>query len=484
MNMLNVSDTSISDQTEQHQHIQQIFSQQKMEFLNAPYPDADERIAKLLKLKRSILDFQEPLITALNADFGCRSRDDSLMGDIMPSVAAINYAMKRVKKWMKPQRRHVNVMFLPAQAKVIYQPLGVVGIIVPWNYPLFLAFGPLMTALASGNRAMIKMSEFTPNTNKVFRQLIASCFAESEVAVIEGEADVAAKFSETPFDHMIFTGSTQVGRHVMRAASENLTPVTLELGGKSPALIAPDMPPKTAIQRLLWGKTLNSGQTCVSPDYILCPEDKLEEVIKEARTQFQAMYPSPSTNPDYTSVINDRQYARLNGLLKEVENQGTRVENLSNDNSEALKSKRKIPLTLIINPSDDSLIMKEEIFGPLFPIITYKTVENALAYIQQRPRPLALYLFSFDKELQNKCAYSTHSGALTVNDAVMHVAQDDIPFGGIGPSGMGHYHGKEGFLTLSKAKPVFSQGRLFLGGVVHPPYGTFIHKLIYKLFIR
>jgi coniferyl-aldehyde dehydrogenase len=392
--------------------------------------------------------------------------------------------MKRVKKWMKPQRRHVNTMFLPARAKVIYQPLGVVGIIVPWNYPIFLALGPLITALASGNRAMIKVSEFTPNTNKVFHQLITSCFAESEVAVIEGEADVAAKFSEIPFDHMLFTGSTQVGRHVMRAASENLTPVTLELGGKSPALIAPDMPPKTAIQRLLWGKTLNSGQTCVSPDYILCPEGKLEEVIKEARIQFQAMYPSPSTNPDYTSVINDRQYARLNGLLQEVETQGTRVENLTNDDSKALKDKRKIPLTLIINPSNDSLIMKDEIFGPLFPIITYKTVEDALTYIHQRPRPLALYLFSFDKELQNKCAYSTHSGALTVNDAVMHVAQDDIPFGGIGPSGMGHYHGKEGFLTLSKAKPVFSQGRLFLGGLVHPPYGTFIHKLIYKLFIR
>ena len=484
MNMLNANDTSIADQADHHQGMLDIFAQQKAAFLNAPYPEANERIAKLLQLKQSILDLQEPLITALNADFGCRSRDDSLMGDIMPSVAAINYAMKRIKKWMKPQRRHVNTMFLPARAKVIYQPLGVVGIIVPWNYPVFLALGPLITALASGNRAMVKMSEFTPNTNKVFRQIIATCFSESEVAIIEGEADVAAKFSEIPFDHMLFTGSTQVGRHVMRAASENLTPVTLELGGKSPALIAPDMEAKTAIQRLLWGKTLNSGQTCVSPDYILCPEDKLEDVVKEARAQFQAMYPKPSTNPDYTSVINDRQYARLNGLLREVEAQGTRIENLANDDSEALKSKRKIPLTLIINPSDNSVLMKEEIFGPLFPIVTYKKIEDALAYIHQRPRPLALYLFSFDKALQKTCSYSTHSGALTLNDAVMHVAQDDIPFGGIGPSGMGHYHGKEGFLTLSKAKPVFSQGRLFLGGLVHPPYGTFVHKLIYKLFIR
>ncbi len=482
--MLNINDKSISDHAEQHQRMLQIFDQQKIKFLNAPYPEASERIEKLLKLKKSVLALQEPLIAALNADFGCRSRDDSLMGDIMPSVAAINYSMKRLKRWMRPQRRHVNIMFLPASAKVIYQPMGVVGIIVPWNYPIFLALGPLITALASGNRAMIKMSEFTPNTNKVFRQIITNCFTESEVAVIEGEADVAAKFSEIPFDHMLFTGSTQVGRHVMRAASENLTPVTLELGGKSPALIAPDIQPKTAIQRLLWGKTLNSGQTCVSPDYILCPEDKLEEVIKEARTQFQVMYPSPSTNPDYTSVISDRQYARINGLLQEVETQGARIENLANDDNEALKRQRKVPLTLIINPSNDSLVMKEEIFGPLFPIVTYKTIDEALTYIHQRPRPLALYLFSFDKELQDRCAYSTHSGALTVNDAVMHVAQDDIPFGGIGPSGMGHYHGKEGFLTLSKAKPIFSQGRLFLGGLVHPPYGTFIHKLIYKLFIR
>jgi len=314
--------------------------------------------------------------------------------------------------------------------------------------------------------------------------LIARCFSKTEVAIIEGQSDIAAQFSSLPFDHLLFTGSTQVGRHVMRAAAENLTPVTLELGGKSPALIAPDMPVKTAIKRLLWGKTLNAGQTCVSPDYILCPEEQLEELIDEARSQFQVMYPASSINTDYSSIINGRQYTRLKNLLQEASDKNTRIESLANEDNNALKQNRKIPLTLIINPPESSLLMKEEIFGPLLPVITYTNVEDAISYINQRPRPLSLYLFSFNKALQKKLSYQTHSGALIFNDAVMHVAQDDLPFGGIGPSGMGQYHGKEGFLTLSKSKSVFSQGRLFLGGLVHPPYGTLIHRLVYKIFIR
>lgn len=484
MGMLNLTGISRAQQNEKQHDMRATLNRQKEAFLQSPYPLAEERLAQLTRLKSAIIKFQEPLITALNTDFGCRSRDDSLMGDIIPSVSAIHYATKRIKKWMKPQKRQVNTLFLPARAKVIYQPLGVVGIIVPWNYPLFLAIGPLVTALAAGNRAMIKLSEFTPNTNQVFKELIASCFSDTEVAIIEGESGIAAQFSALPFDHLLFTGSTQVGKHVMRAASDNLTPVTLELGGKSPALIAPDMPVKTAVKRLLWGKTLNAGQTCVSPDYILCHEDSLEALIIEAKTQFGRMYPKLSTNPDYTSVINNRQYARLTNALQEVVQQDIRIESLADEGSPSPTDSRKLPLTLIINPPEDSQLMTEEIFGPLFPVVTYKTIDEAIAFINRRPRPLALYLYSFDKALQHEVSYHTHSGALAFNDAVMHVAQDDLPFGGIGESGMGHYHGKEGFLTLSKTKSILSQGRLFMGGSFHPPYGTLAHKLVYKLFIR
>ncbi len=466
------------------QRLLNLLTSQKEAYLKAPYPSSTDRIKQLKILKSTIIEFQTALVEALDEDFGGRSKDESLMGDIIPSLSAIHYATKNIKKWMKPEKRKVNMVFQPARAKVIYQPLGVVGIIAPWNYPVFLALGPLVTAIAAGNRAMIKLSEFTPNTNQVFKKIIANCFSENEVAIIEGGADVASQFSALPFDHLLFTGSTQVGRHVMRAASEHLTPVTLELGGKSPALIAPDIPIEQAVKRFLWGKTLNAGQTCVSPDYILCPENKLETLINEVRSEFNKMYPNAASNNDYTSVVNDRQYKRLSHALNEVAEHGTRIEPMSDSKLNLRRKGRKLPLTLIINPPENSELMREEIFGPLFPIITYKTVDEAIKFINQRPRPLALYLYSFDKKLQKNIAYHTHSGALVFNDAVMHVGQDDLPFGGIGKSGMGHYHGKEGFLTLSKAKSILSQGRLFTGTSLHPPYGSFMHKLVYKLLIR
>ncbi|SES70714.1 coniferyl aldehyde dehydrogenase [Thalassotalea agarivorans] len=462
--------------------IDQTLAIQKSAYAGMPYPSADYRIADLKALKQAILSHEQALVDALNQDFGCRSADDSKIADIMPTVMGINYAIKRVKKWMKPSKRHVGMMFQPAKAYVMYQPLGVVGIITPWNYPVFLALGPLTTALAAGNRAMIKMSEFTPATNKVIASMIASVFPEDKVAIIDGGPSVAAHFSSQPFDHMLFTGSTRVGKLVMAAAAQHLTPVTLELGGKSPTIIGPDMAIDEGVSRFILGKTLNAGQTCVAPDYILCPNDKIDAVVSACKAQFNTMYPSINDNADYGSIINDAQFERLTSWLGDAKEKGAEILPLSEETTD--KSVRKIPLTLVTNVNDDMTLMQEEIFGPLLPIIGYDSIEEAMQYVNDRPRPLALYVISFDKTVQKQLLEGTHAGGMCINDATLHVAQDDMPFGGIGPSGMGHYHGHEGFLTLSKAKSVFAKGKFNSAKMAIPPFGKPIHKMLYKMFLR
>ena len=460
------------------------FKAQRQAFKQSPYLSAEHRINDLQALKKALLSFQQPLIEALSDDFGCRSFDDSKMGDLMPTIMGINYAIKRIKKWMKPSKRHVGVLFQPAKAFVMYQPLGVIGIITPWNYPLFLSLGPLTTALAAGNRALIKMSEFTPKTNKVLIKMLSSIFSPDQVAVFEGGPEVAAHFSKQAFDHLLFTGSTRVGKMVMAAASENLTPVTLELGGKSPTIIDEDIDIKEAVSRLILGKTLNAGQTCVAPDYILCPEHRIEEFTEACSYWFGKMYPKVGNNSDYTSIINEAQFERLNHWLIDAKDKGGDIIPLGDDSRDMCGQQGKIPLTLITNVSDDMLLMQEEIFGPLLPIVPYKSLDEAIAYINDRPRPLALYLCSFDEQVQQKVLEQTHAGGVCLNDAAMQVAQDDMPFGGIGPSGMGHYHGHEGFLTFSKAKSVLKKGKRNTASLAFPPYGTLVHKLIYKLFLR
>jgi len=457
---------------------------QKAAFVNDPYLSAQTRIDDLVKLKTVVLAHQEDLVQAMSKDFGCRSVDDSKMGDLMPTILGINYAIKHIKKWMKPSKRHVGVLFQPAKAYVMYQPLGVVGIITPWNYPLFLSIGPLTTAFAAGNRAMIKMSEFTPATNLVIKKMLGSVFSNNKVAVICGGSDVAAHFSAKPFDHLLFTGSTRVGKIVMAAAAKNLTPVTLELGGKSPTIIDDEIHINDAVSRFILGKTLNAGQTCVAPDYILCPTGRVDELKQAISHQFNKMYPSVAQNSDYGAIINDVQLNRLNQLLVDAKDKGAILTTLGNDSEQACLSEGKMPLTLVNNVSDDMLLMQEEIFGPILPIVSYTNLAQAIVYINNRARPLALYLCSHNTHTQQIVLEQTHAGGVCLNDAAMHVAQDDMPFGGIGPSGMGQYHGHEGFLTFSKAKSVFKKGKINTAANAFPPYGKLIHKLIYKFFLK
>ena len=459
--------------------LEQLFNSQRKAFAANPMPLAGQRLQWLKTLRTLLSDERQALVDAINSDFSHRSADETLLAELMPSLLGIQYASKHLKKWMKPSRRHVGMAFQPASAKVIYQPLGVVGVIVPWNYPLFLAIGPLVGALSAGNRVMLKLSESTPTTGQLLKRLFAQVFPEDLVTVVLGEAEVGMAFSKLPFDHLLFTGATSIGKHVMRAAAENLTPVTLELGGKSPAIVSSDVPLEDAAERIAFGKTLNAGQTCVAPDYVLVPEDRVDGFVDAYRKAVQKFYPTLIDNPDYTAIINDRQLARLNRYLDDASSKGARVIPLFEQGQG-----RRMPFSLLLNVSDDMTVMQDEIFGPLLPIVPYSRIDQAFAYINQRPRPLALYYFGYNKAEQQRVLEQTHSGGVCLNDTLMHVAQDDLPFGGVGPSGMGHYHGHEGFLTFSKAKGVFIKQRFNAARLIYPPYGKAIQRLVYKLFIR
>jgi len=460
----------------------EIFSQQKSTFAKAPYLPYAKRITALQNLKSLLLDNQQAFIEVISQDFGHRSADDTIMGDILSTVMGINYTLKRLKKWMKPQKKHVGLIFQPAKAKVLYQPLGVVGIIVPWNYPLFLALGPLTAALAAGNCAMLKMSEYTPNTSKLLAELLAKYFSQDHVAIISGEADMAIAFAKLPFNHLFFTGSPAVGKLVMKSAAENLVPVTLELGGKSPVIIDKNIDIKTAVSRFIMGKTLNSGQTCLAPDYIFCPEHQVDELVKVLTEAYRSMFPSIIENNDCSSIINKTHYLRLQALLDDAKSKGANViPLLAEENDNEL---RKMPLTLLLNVNDDMDIMSQEIFGPLLPILLYRELEQVIDYVNARPHPLALYIYSFDDAFQEKLLRNTLAGSVCINEATVHFAVDDLPIGGVGNSGMGSYHGDQGFKTFSHAKSIFSRGKLSLTRVFFPPYGKVLQKLIYKLFIR
>lgn len=465
--------------TPEIERLQPLLDQQRCAFQANPYPDATARLQWLDALHHLLASHQQALIEAISTDFGNRSADETRLAEIMPSLHGIHYARRRLRKWMKPSRRSVGLAFQPASARVVYQPLGVVGIIVPWNYPLYLAIGPLIGALAAGNRVMLKMSESTPTTGQLLKYLLAQVFAEDQVAVVLGEADVAIAFSRLPFDHLLFTGSTSIGRQVMRAAADNLTPVTLELGGKSPAIVSASVPLDDAAERIAFGKTLNAGQTCVAPDYVLVPRERLDGFVEAYRQAIRRFYPQLADNPDYTSIINARQHVRLQDYLDDAQAKGARLLPLFEQGQE-----RRMPHHLLLDVTDEMRVMQDEIFGPLLPVVPYDDLEQALAYVSTRPRPLALYYFGYDKAEQQIVLERTHSGGACLNDTLLHVAQDDLPFGGIGPSGMGHYHGHEGFLTFSKAKGVFIKQRFNASRLIYPPYGKALQKLVYKLFVR
>ena len=446
-------------------------------------PDRAWRVDKLTALEHMVRNNVDALADAISKDFGNRSRHETRLIEIFPSLEGIRYARRNVRKWMRPESRHASMWFRPGRASVVYQPLGVVGIIVPWNYPVFLGLGPMAAALAAGNRVMLKMSEHTPETSALFARLIAQRFAPDEVAVILGDAEVGKAFSGLPFDHLLFTGSTQIGRHVMVEAAAHLTPVTLELGGKSPAIVGPGYPIEHAATRIMSGKCLNAGPTCIAPDYALVPEGEVEAFVAAARRFVSAAYPDILHTPDFSTIVNERQFRRLVGYCEEATHKGARVLPLAAGEPHWDLATRRFPPVALVGGNDSMHVMTQEIFGPILPIVPYKTLDEAIAYVNARPRPLALYYFDRDGARVDRVLRETVAGGVTVNDTILHIAQDDLPFGGVGPSGMGAYHGREGFETFSHKKAVFRQSRLNGMGLFKPPYGKLFETMV-KLLIR
>jgi coniferyl-aldehyde dehydrogenase len=434
-------------------------------------PDYDARVEHLDKLERAILSRKHDIAKAIGMDFGVRSKHESLIAEVMIVVNAIKHARAHLHEWMETEAREVSWMFLPGRAEVVMQPVGVVGIISPWNYPVQLALAPLVSVLAAGNRAILKPSEMVPDTSELLKTIITETFAPDHVAVITGGIDVSEALSQLPLDHLVFTGSTRVGKIIMRAAAENLTPVTLELGGKSPAIVGESYSIAQAAQKIMVGKCFNSGQTCIAPDYVMVPKGRADAFVEECRAAFAAMYPRIQTNPDYTAIINDRQYERLQACLKDARERGAKVIELNPAKEELDPNARKMAPHLVLHAKDDSMMMQEELFGPILPIRTYETLEDAIAYVNDHPRPLALYFFDHDQKRIDKVLRETISGGVCVNETMLHIAQDDLPFGGVGPSGMGHYHAKEGFDSFTKKKPIFYQSRINGSALLRPPYG-------------
>lgn len=442
--------------------------------------DYRERMDDLSRLRAAFKVHLSDFVAAMNADFGHRSWHESLASDGMPVLSEIDYIRSRLRKWMQASPRSVDLNFLPARAEVRFQPVGVVGIIAPWNYPVNLALAPLISALAAGNRVMLKPSEHTPRTAELLCSFLSGLFPEDRVACILGGADVAADFSALPFDHLFFTGSTEVGRKVMTAAAQNLTPVTLELGGKSPAIIAPGYSLTTAAERIAAGKIFNGGQTCIAPDYVLLPEVEQQTFIDALRVVVQRSYPQLETSPDYTSIINSQQFDRLNRCIEDARDKGAKIiPLLEAGNCDAGNcSHRRFPFTVVTGVNDKMQLMQEEIFGPILPLVDCTSVDAAIDYINARPKPLALYHFDHDRQRTEEVLNRTQSGGVAINDTLYHFAQHDLPFGGIGPSGMGQYHGYAGFLAFSKQKPVFYQARWSPLSWFRPPYGKLADRLV------
>jgi coniferyl-aldehyde dehydrogenase len=470
--------SAVPTQSQDIKDLHRIFEAQRAAYARHRYPSAAERIAHLNKLREGLVKWKDTLATEVSKDFGHRSKDETLFAEVMTSIEGLKYHAKNVRKWMQPEKRHVALMHQPASARVVYQPVGVVGVIVPWNYPIFLAIGPLMAALAAGNRVMIKMSSFTPALGEAFKKMIAENFAEDHVCVITGKGEVSDAFSRLAFDHILFTGSTNVGRQIMSYAAANLVPVTLELGGKSPVIIHESFPIKDAVPRIAFGKCWNAGQTCVAPDHLLCPRGKVDEFVREFTAQVSSMYPTGMLhNNDFTSVVNSKQYTRIQGYLQDAREKGAKIIEI-NPANEKFENTHKMPVTLVLNVTDDMEIMKNEIFGPLLPIKPYDSLEEAINYVNSRPRPLALYYFDYNSGRAEFVETHTCSGGMCVNDTMSHVGIDDLPFGGVGPAGMGRYHGKEGFITLSNARSVLQRGKIYGVKMLLPPFNKGLHNFI------
>lgn len=451
---------------------------QRAAFLRAGPPSLAQRKASLTRLRAAILASRGELEEAISADFGNRSRHETDVMELACVVQAIDYLRRHLRRFMRPQRRHVDVLYRTGRAHVEYQPLGVVGVMSPWNYPISLTLVPLATALAAGNRAMLKPSELTPRTSEVMQRMLAGVFAEDEVAAVLGGPEVGAAFSGLPFDHLLFTGSTPVGRKVMKAASDNLVPVTLELGGKSPVIVARGHANERTLSSIVFGKLANAGQTCIAPDYALVHEDDLETFVRQYLATVARFYPGGPTSPDYTSIVSERHFDRLKGLVDAARNAGARVIEAGVQPESAATRSRTLAPALVVGAPDDAAILQEEIFGPVLPVRTYRSMDEAIDYVNARPRPLALYYFGPANADSRKLLARTTSGNVGINNTLMHFAQDDLPFGGVGASGMGAYHGIEGFRAMSHAKGVFVQGRWNLPSLLHAPFGRFAELAI------
>ncbi|MBN8501433.1 MAG: coniferyl aldehyde dehydrogenase [Sphingomonadales bacterium] len=439
-----------------------------------------DRIDRAIAL---LIDHKDAFAKAVSADFGHRSTEQTLMTDIMPSVGALKHAKKHLSAWSRDESR--KAMFplglLGAKAKVVYQPKGVVGVIAPWNFPVGMVMVPMAGILAAGNRAMIKPSEFTERVADLFAEVVPQYFAADEMAVFTGGVEVGSAFSKLAFDHLIFTGATSVGKHIMRAAAENLVPVTLELGGKSPTFIGRSADKAKAGQRIALGKMMNAGQICLAPDYLLVAKDQENAVIDSVRSGVAAMYPALLANDDYTSVVNGRNYERLQGYLADAREKGAELIEVNPAGEDfAASNGNKMPLTIVRNVNDDMKVMQEEIFGPILPVMTYDSIDSAIDYVNSHDRPLGLYYFGNDKAEEEKVLTRTISGGVTVNDVLFHNAMEDLPFGGVGPSGMGNYHGIDGFKTFSHARAVYKQSGMDIASLsgFKPPYGKATHATL------
>jgi coniferyl-aldehyde dehydrogenase len=455
--------------------LRSLLSRQRAAFLRDGSPSLTRRRADLAKLKQALIYRREAIETAIDTDFGHRSRHETAIMEIFGVVGGIDYLRKNLRRFMRQEWRHVSLLLQFGKAWVEYQPLGVVGVISPWNYPVNLSLMPVVTAIAAGNRVMLKPSKLTPATNAVLASMLGEIFPEDQVTLVNGDGST---FSSLPFDHLVFTGSPAVGRAVMKAASENLVPITLELGGKSPTIVSKGSVNDRTVSAIVYGKLLSGGQTCIAPDYALVHESEVNTFVESYDRLVKTAYPDGPTSADYTSIVNDQQYSMLVDLIDDARAHGARIIEVGHRPGDAVRRPHTLAPTIVVGVTDEMKIAHEEIFGPILPIFSYAKIDDAIAYVNARPRPLALYYFGDDDVDRRKVLDNTTSGNVTINGTIMHVAQDDLLFGGVGNSGIGAYHGIEGFRRLSHAKGIYAQGRWSTLGLFRPPFGKLVVRLL------
>ena len=457
--------------------LSRVYYLQKKAYLENPEPSYEERMADLKQLKRMLMKHSKEIKQAINADYGCRSNIESNLADVGASGGIINHISKNLKKWMKPQKRNPGLALIGAKARVIPQPLGIVGVIVPWNFPIYLSFPPVATAFAAGNRCLVKMSENSRNLAKLLKEISPQYFPENKLAFFDETGNVGIEFSSLPLDLLMFTGSPTTAKAVMASAAKNLTPVILELGGKNPVIIDPEYPLQKAVDGIMFAKQMNAGQVCLNVDYVFVHESQQDEFVNRLKETTQRMI--PDINDKYfTAIIDNKSVDRLEAMLKDAEQKGAKVINLS---EQAInREQKKFPFYAVLNPAPNMQLSQRETFGPITTVRTYKTPKEVIDYVNAGERPLGFYVFSNNKKLVNEYISRTMSGGVTVNGCGLHAMPDDLPFGGVGNSGMGHYHGYEGFMAFSKMRPVLFQGRFSLLNFVSLPYSNRVKKMLDK----